>query len=313
VEEAFAIDRKNGNNHWQDAIEREMSKIRGMGAFERYEMASPQQLHDESRKLPGYQQMGSHMIFDIKMDGQFTCKARFVANRNEMRDVASHHTYASVVTQESVRIAFLYAVLNNLDILGCDVSSAYLNAPCQEKVWVHAGPEFGSDKGTVMIVKKALYSLKSSGFSWKKTLVQSFCYMGYRSTIEDPDMFMRKAAKLNGFEYYENFLTYVDDCLCVSHKPCETMEMIGKIYDLKDTLKPPARYLGVNIRLWQLLDGREVWSMSGQDYVKNAVKICKDLLLKDGKTLRGGRSAEQPMARIYQPELDVSQVYWSQN
>jgi hypothetical protein len=48
--------------------------------------------------------------------------------------------------------------------------------------------------------------------------------------------------------------------------------------------------------------------MSGRDYVKNSVKICKDLLLKDGKTLRGGQSAEQPMARTYQPELDVTQV-----
>jgi hypothetical protein len=76
VEEAFAIDRKNGNNHWREAIEKEMSKIKGMGAFERYETATPQQLHDGSRKLPGYQQIGCHMIFDIKMDGQFTCKAR---------------------------------------------------------------------------------------------------------------------------------------------------------------------------------------------------------------------------------------------
>jgi hypothetical protein len=48
--------------------------------------------------------------------------------------------------------------------------------------------------------------------------------------------------------------------------------------------------------------------MSGQDYVKNAVKICKDLLLKERKTLRGGQSAKQPMARTYQPEVDVSQV-----
>jgi hypothetical protein len=34
VEEAIAIDKKNGNNYWQEAIEKEMSKIRGMGTFE---------------------------------------------------------------------------------------------------------------------------------------------------------------------------------------------------------------------------------------------------------------------------------------
>jgi hypothetical protein len=132
--------------------------------------------------------------------------------------------------------------------------------------------------------------------------------MGYRSTIADPDVFMRKAAKPNGFEYYKYMLTYVDDCLCVSHQPEETMDVIGKIYDLKDTVKPPERYLGANIKKWQLPDGREVWSMSGKDYVKNAVKICKDMLIKDGKTLKGGRSAERPMARLYRPEIDVSQV-----
>jgi hypothetical protein len=56
------------------------------------------------------------------------------------------------VTRESVRIAFLYAALNDLNVLGCDVSNAYLNAPCLEKIWVHARPEFGGNEGAVVIV-----------------------------------------------------------------------------------------------------------------------------------------------------------------
>jgi hypothetical protein len=99
-----------------------------MGAFEQYDKATPQQLKDGERKLPaGYQEIGCHMIFDIKMDGLFTRKARSVANGNKKRDVAAHNTYASVVTWESVQIAFLYTALNDLDVLGCDVSNAYLN------------------------------------------------------------------------------------------------------------------------------------------------------------------------------------------
>jgi hypothetical protein len=46
--------------------------------------------------------------------------------------------------------------------------------------------------------------------------------------------------------------------------------------------------------------------MSGKDYVKNSVKICKDLLAGDGKTLKSGRNAEHPMAKTYRPELDVT-------
>jgi hypothetical protein len=312
VAEAFEIDRRNHNNFWRLAIEKEMSKIRGMGAFERYDKATPQQLRGGERKLPGYQQIGCHMIFDIKMDGQFTRKARFVANGNETRNLESHQTYASVVTRESVRIAFLYAALNGLDILGCDVSNAYLNAPCREKIWVNAGPEFGSDQGTVQIVKKALYGLKSSGFSWKKMLTQNLEEMGYRTTVADPDVFIRPATKPDGFEYYEFILTYVDDCLCVSHDPKASMDVLGSIYDLKDTVHPPERYLGANIQQWQLPDGRSVWSMSGKDYVKNAVKICKDLLLGDGKQLKVGKNAERPMARTYRPEMDISTVLGSE-
>jgi hypothetical protein len=72
VAEAFAIDKRNCNNFWRVAIEKEMSQIKGMGAFERYKKATPHQLQGCEQKLPGYQQIGCHMIFDIKMDGQFT-------------------------------------------------------------------------------------------------------------------------------------------------------------------------------------------------------------------------------------------------
>jgi Reverse transcriptase (RNA-dependent DNA polymerase) len=112
---------------------------------------------------------------------------------------------------------------------------------------IDAGPEFGSDEGAVMIVKKALYGLKSSGFSWKKMLTQNLMDMGYKSTIVDPDMFIRPAVKADGCKYNELLLTYVDDCLCVSANPQDTMDTLGRIYDLKDTVKPPERYLGANI------------------------------------------------------------------
>ena len=197
-------------------------------------------------------------------------------------------------------------------MLGCDVSNAYLNAPCREKIWVDAGAEFGSDQGAVMIVKKALYGLKSSGFSWKKMLTQNLEDMGYKSSIADPDVFIRMATKPNGDEYYEFLLTYVDDCLCVSAKPEDTMEVLGKIYDLKDTVKPPERYLGANIHKWQLPDGRECWVMSGKEYVKNAVNICKGLLAEDQRTLRTGKGTERPMPKTYRPELDITPVLGSE-
>jgi hypothetical protein len=49
-----------------------MAKIRGMGAFEQYDKATPAQLNTGEHNLPGYQQIGCHMIFYIKMDTTIT-------------------------------------------------------------------------------------------------------------------------------------------------------------------------------------------------------------------------------------------------
>ena len=96
-----------------------------------------------------------------------TRKARFVAGGHQT-DPPKESTYSSVVSRDSVRIAFLIAALNNLDILSADVQNAYLNAPTKEKVYTTAGLEFGAvNKGRFVLIVRALYGLKSSGARWR--------------------------------------------------------------------------------------------------------------------------------------------------
>jgi hypothetical protein len=90
----------------------------------------------------GHQHIPCHLVFDVKMD--FTRKARFVAGGHVTEPPASI-TYASVISRDSVQIAFLIAALNDLDLLAADISNAYLNAPCHEKVYTTCGPEFGPE------------------------------------------------------------------------------------------------------------------------------------------------------------------------
>ena len=84
------------------------------------------------------------------MDGEFTQKASLVENVHETEYVPKWDTYNSVVSRYSVRISFLYTALNDLDILPCNLSNAYLEAPCGEKLWTVAGKEFVSLAGTPM-------------------------------------------------------------------------------------------------------------------------------------------------------------------
>ena len=115
-----------------------MGKIFSMNPFERWDKASAEELRQKPQLLPTFKEIGVHMIFDVKLDGKFTRKARLVADGHKI-DTPASSTYSSVVSRESVRIAFLYASLNDLDILSCDVANAYLCADCKEKVWIKAG------------------------------------------------------------------------------------------------------------------------------------------------------------------------------
>ena len=61
------------------------------------------------------------MIFDVKMldsDGIFRKKARYVAGGHTTETPAAI-TYASVVSQDLIRIALTLAALNGLDFLAC--------------------------------------------------------------------------------------------------------------------------------------------------------------------------------------------------
>ena len=301
VEEALMIDEETGTDHWRRAIEKEMSKVRV--AFERWDDGTVEDAR-QGKKLVGYQEIACRMIFDIKMDGEFTRKARLVAG-GHTTETPSSITYSSVVSMDSVRIAFLIAALNDLEIYAADIGNAYLNAPCREKIWTVAGPEFGTDCGNVMLIKRALYGLKSSGAAWRAMLAQTLSDLGYQSTKADPDVWIRPQTRPDGFEYYEMVLVYVDDILHLSHDTKPTMEALGKLYSLKEeACGEPKRYLGANVGKYQLADGREVWYMSANDYVKNAVKNLEETLEVEGTKLKG--KADRPLPTNYRPEIDVS-------
>ena len=108
-----------------------------------------------------------------------------------MTDPPDTLTYSSVVSRESIRIGFLIAALNGLDVLTADIENAYINAPCKEKIWTIAGPEFGSDQGQVMLIVQALYGLKSSGAAWHKTFADEIHLIGFVPSKADLDIWIR--------------------------------------------------------------------------------------------------------------------------
>ena len=224
VEEAKDLDTQNTNMLWWDAMCKEMKNVRP--AFEPWEK-------DMSQIPPGFQQIKCQMIFDMTMGKNFRRKACFIAG-GHTTETPSTPTYSSVMSRDSVRIMLLTAALNGLQVMVCDIQNAYLTANCREKIWTYAGPEFGSERGTPMIIKKALYGLKSSGAVFQAHLAETLHDIGFKLSKADPDVWMRPAVKPTGECYYEYILCYVDDILAISHNSASVLKAVQVNFRFKD-------------------------------------------------------------------------------
>ena len=117
-----------------------------------------------------------------------------------MTDTPTTLTYASLVLRELVHIAFTIVDLNELDILSCDINNAYLTDECRDNIWTRAVPEFGSEAGTIMIVRMALCGIKSSGTAFRAHLAKPLNEIGFLSTKAEPDVWYRPSVKPDSFE-----------------------------------------------------------------------------------------------------------------
>ena len=301
VEEALELDRQNGNNLWAEAIDKEMKNSRI--AFEVLDKYTP--------PPPGYKKITCHMNFEVKMD--LRRKARYVAG-GHLTDPPTSMTYSTVVSRESVRIAFLIAALNNFNILAGDIQNAYLNASTSEKLYFIAGKEWKADEGKPILIVRALYGLKSSALQWRNHLADTLGNtLGFKSSLADPDVWMKDMIDSEGNEYYAYILVYVDDILVLDYKPQLHMAKLKETFTVRDeTIKEPDKYLGADIGKVHFEDGTHAWTMASKSYVKNVVKNIKARLQEDGYKFNSklsslSYSAKQPFSTIdYRPELDTS-------
>ena len=302
AKEALEINVATGTNHWRKAIKKELDRV-GVA----WEVRDDLSIDDvrSGKALIGYTEILCHLVFDVKMD--FTRKARLVAG-GHMTEAPNSITYSSVVSRDSIRLVFLIAALNDLDIMACDIGNAYLHAPCREKVWFAGTLDSGEDSlGKVCVVTRALYGLKSSGASWRSMLASSLRDLGYEDTRADPDVWRRKRTRPSGEHYYELICVYVDDILCVDLDPKASLLKLGEIYNIKEgSLKPPDTYLGAQVKKKSLPDGTYAWGMSSTKYCEAAIDTVQQMLKEDGDGFHLKTTQLTPFDTSYKPELNVT-------
>ena len=123
-----------------------------------------------------------------------------------------------------------------------------------------------------MIVKMALYGLKSSLAAFRAKLAGVLHDIGYTPSKVDPDVCLRPAVKPDGAKYHEMVLCYVDDVLAISKMPMRMMDGIRSVFKLKDDkAEVPDVYLGAMLSQVETETGTKFWLMSSEEYVKAAI------------------------------------------
>ena len=279
LKEAYELDKLNGNTYWEDAIKREVGLL--VDEYSTFRKTT------DDDNLKEYQCIKLIWVFDVKFDGRR--RARLVAG-GHTTTALEYDMYSGMVDLESVRIAFVAAALYDLKVIAADVASAYLQAYTFEKIYFYADEAFGQLKNRPLIIVKALYGLRASGFMWHQKCADSLRNMGFTPTKSDFDLWIRDKT-----EYYEYVAVITDDLLVFSKEPNDVLGPLQEVcgYTLKG-IGIPEYYSGGDI--WKENNGK-YWALGAKTYIRNVCERIERLLeikLKNyGSPMASGDHPEQ--------------------
>jgi hypothetical protein len=81
-------------------------------------------------------------------------------------------------------------------------------------VYIIAGPEFGELAGHTLIIRKALYGLRTSGKEFHIELASKLRPMGFFPSKADPNVWM-----IDKGDHWEYLCVYVDDLMAIMQDP----------------------------------------------------------------------------------------------
>ena len=280
---AMELDRANGNNLWKEAEDREFNQIDEYETFIDLGIGN----------YPGkdFKRIKVHLVYDCKPS--LKRKARLVANGN-LTETPIDSIYSSVVSLRGLKTTIFIAELNKLETWGTDVGNAYLEAYTNEKIYIIAGDEFGARAGHTLIIKKALYGLKSSGKRWWERCSEILSDMGFFPSKAEDDIWLRK-----GDGYYEYIARYVDDLAIVSKEPNIIIKTLCDKYGLKLKGSGPINYhLGCDF----FRDSKGILCMSPKKYIERAIESYERMFGSKPKS-----KYNSPLEQGDHPELDTSE------
>ena len=153
---AEEIDAQHGTSLWKEAYQKEIASLLSLSCFDFHP--------PDSKPGPDYQFVKLTMVYEVKQNG---CHKERVVAGGHLVDPRSISTHSTIVKGVSVCLLDVIAHCDNLKVLCGDVGNTFVTAPCLEKVYSRAGPEFGDRHDSIVVLMKVLYGLWSSSRAFR--------------------------------------------------------------------------------------------------------------------------------------------------
>ena len=107
------------------------------------------------------------------------------------------------------------------------IGNAYVNAYTNEKVYAIAGDELRKTmKGSVVIIVRALYGLRTSSERWHAHLADTLRSFNFNPTRYDNDVWIRQYKDRNCYDY---ICIHIDDFMAVGKRAQRIMDEIKSV------------------------------------------------------------------------------------
>ena len=104
-------------------------------------------------------------------------------------------------------------------------------------------------------------------------------YLGFRSSLSDPYLWMKASITSSGSKYYAYILVYVEDILIIDKDPSKPMDTLCDNYTVKlSSIVKPKLYSGADVNKVFYPGGSYAWDMGSTSYTKAVIKNVKKFL-----------------------------------
>ena len=106
--------------------------------------------------------------------------------------------------------------------------------------------------------------MKPNALAWTNHLLDILGnFMGFKSTLADPYVWLKPVVASDSFNYYTYILVYVDDILIIDKYPRKYMSNLKDKYTIKPVrISKPEVYLGGDIGEVYYPGGSYAWTIS---------------------------------------------------